>query len=771
MIELKSVSKQYGERQILRNINISFQRGELTFITGTSGAGKTTLLNILAGLDLPTEGTVEYCGKDVSSDLCGYRAEAVGVIFQEDNLIPGLTAVQNVTIAAGVVGKKLSGAEVEEAVRHIGVPDAAQKSETLSGGEKQRIALLRSVFKEAEVLIADEPTGSLDSENSDKVFEMLSSMKEGRHIIVVSHDMEMAKKYADRILVLKDGVITEDISNSNPSNRITQEDDYRRRERNGDSTIEKPSGQAENRFGVRRIISLLGRNSICRRKGRFAMLVISIALAITALSLAIILKHAGNELNNAVNVSYLESDLLKLNYGFYPNAGYGRMPFSDAEILRLQKEEDVSELVCKYYYADERESFFSSDNGSQDAHLKQIRFDDFFRERVMVNDITGTFPERDNEVILAEDIANRILGDNPIGKEVWFHCGNSKDVLCMVVGINHTKNPFDKMYSFVSANLLKSMLESELLEKIYGLQMIFEWEDDVRMGAVNKQGIKAMHMQAVAGDESLLYGKRPEKPEQALISSKLFLLTLDVFGIKGSFSEEEVLSGKVDSDAIQRAFSKMFAIDYNGVFPVTFSGVFESEELEVRYTKERIDEMQIANPVGIDVYVKDARKAELIKSAWKQEYPYEVYAEQETLKDRIKNQSSFFEKAILILGGVLVVVSVAMLASYAKLMLGERKKEMAIIKGFGAKNNVVFGILSYDSVAITVAATVFAILLLLIVKVIGVAYISQLAYIGFGKTILLTTAMGIGFSLFVMLVTWLLFRRTVKKMPAELLRQ
>lgn len=92
-------------------------------------------------------------------------------------------------------------------------------------------------------------------------------------------------------------------------------------------------------------------------------------------------------------------------------------------------------------------------------------------------------------------------------------------------------------------------------------------------------------------------------------------------------------------------------------------------------------------------------------------------------------------------------------------------------EGFGAKNNVVFGILSYDSVAITVAATVFAILLLLIVKVIGVAYISQLAYIGFGKTILLTTAMGIGFSLFVMLVTWLLFRRTVKKMPAELLRQ
>ena len=244
-----------------------------------------------------------------------------------------------------------------------------------------------------------------------------------------------------------------------------------------------------------------------------------------------------------------------------------------------------------------------------------------------------------------------------------------------------------------------------------------------------------------------------------------------MFGIKGSFSEEEVLSGKVDSDAIQRAFSKIFAIDYNGVFPVTFSGVFKSEELEVRYTKERIDEMQIANPVGIDVYVKDARKAELIKSAWKQEYPYEVYAEQETLKDRIKNQSSFFEKAILILGGVLVVVSVAMLASYAKLMLGERKKEMAIIKGFGAKNNVVFGILSYDSVAITVAATVFAILLLLIVKVIGVAYISQLAYIGFGKTILLTTAMGIGFSLFVMLVTWLLFRRTVKKMPAELLRQ
>ena len=173
MIELRNITKQFGDRTVLHGIDVSIRRGEMTFITGTSGAGKTTLLNIIGGLDCPTSGSMKYCGRDVSTNLCEFRAETVGVVFQDNNLISGLNAASNVLVAAGIVGRELPVAEAEKSLREIGITNPQQKAETLSGGEKQRVSVLRSMLKKADVLIADEPTGSLDSTNATLVFDML----------------------------------------------------------------------------------------------------------------------------------------------------------------------------------------------------------------------------------------------------------------------------------------------------------------------------------------------------------------------------------------------------------------------------------------------------------------------------------------------------------------------------------------------------------------------------------------------------------------------
>ncbi len=772
MIELRNITKQFGDRTVLHGIDVSIRRGEMTFITGTSGAGKTTLLNIIGGLDCPTSGSMKYCGRDVSTNLCEFRAETVGVVFQDNNLISGLNAASNVLVAAGIVGREPPVAEAEKSLREIGITNPQQKAETLSGGEKQRVSVLRSMLKKADVLIADEPTGSLDSTNATLVFDMLESLKQGRHIIVVSHDKEMAEHYADRILVLRDGEIAEDILKKET---LTDEDDC------DDKTS---SGEFESTASVRvehaagRVVGstarLLGKNSVSQRKGRFLLLALSLALSITALSAVIILRRAGQALYDEVNVNYMEGDWLKVAYGFYPNTGYGSKPFTQEEIEQLKRDGDVAEIVERYYVAEDTDFFFWTENGnSTKVDVRQILTDDFFRDRVMTNDITGGFPEKDDEVILAEDAATALFGErNAIGETVWVHCEASSDLHLTVVGINHTKNPHDTIYTFVCSGLFKTMLEDELKSNRNRMNFALEWETEVKMGGDSRRGLKFNQMGSVSGDEELLYGKQPVTPDEVLISSALFSVASDEFGISGEILENDLIERRLSAESVQKAFEHLFALDYNGVFPIKCVGVYKADTMEIRITEERMKDLLHADPIMLDVYIKNARDMGKIKSQWSKAYPeYVITAEQETMKTKIESQNTLFETAILILGVILALVSVAMLASYAKLMLGERRNEIAVIKSFGAKDSVLFRVLSYDFVAVSFCASVLAIVLTLIAKGIGGTHISQLKLIGLDQTVLVAAGIGLAFLAVNLLATWLLMRKTVRKMPSELLRK
>ena len=772
MIELRNIKKQFGDRTILRGVDVSLRRGEMTFIIGTSGAGKTTLLNIIGGLDCPTSGTVEYCGRDVSTDLCRYRAEAVGVVFQENNLISGLSAANNVLIAAGIVGRELSVAEAEKNLREIGITDPQQKAETLSGGEKQRVSLLRSMLKKADVLIADEPTGSLDSANAAVVFDMLESLKQGRHIIVVSHDKEKAERYADRILVLRDGEIVEDIRKNDAP--VEKKESYDKSLPGNSETTVEVSAEHVPVCGVGSTTWLLGKNSVLQRRGRFLLLALSLALSITALSAVIVLRRAGQALYSEVNVNYMEGDWLKVAYGFYPNTGYGKNPFAREEIEQLRRDGDVAEIVERYYLAENADFFFWTESGtSAEVDARQILAEDFFRDRLMTNDITGGFPEKDDEVILAENAAASLFGErNAIGETVWMHCEASSDVPLTVVGINHTKNPHDTIYTFVCSGLFKTMLENELKAKRSQMNFALEWETEAKMGGDARRGLKFNRMESVSGEEELLYGRQPAAPDEALISSALFSIALDEFGISGEISEEDIAKGRLSAECVQKAFEHVFALDYNGVFPVKCVGVYNADTMEMRVTEERMKDLLHADPIMLDVYVKNARDMKKIKDRWSKAYPeYVISAEQETMKTKIESQNTLFETAILILGAILALVSVAMLVSYARLMLGERRNEIAVIKSFGAKDSVLFRVLSYDFVVVSFCASVLAIVLTLIAKGIGGAYISQLKLIGIGQTVLVAAGIGLMFFAVNLLVTWLLMRKTVQKMPSELLRK
>ncbi|WP_202320598.1 ABC transporter ATP-binding protein [Archaeoglobus neptunius] len=223
MLELRDVWKTYRmgkvEVNALRGIDLEIEMGEFVVVLGPSGCGKTTMLNIIGGIDRPTKGSIIFDGVDISQlddrDLTLHRRKNIGFIFQFFNLIPTLTAMENVEIAASLVEKPRDTMEVLEIV---GLRERANHFPSeLSGGEQQRVAIARALVKNPPLILADEPTGSLDFETGKTVLQVMRDInkKEGVTFILVTHNSAISA-IADRIVHLKDGRIDRIVENPSP---------------------------------------------------------------------------------------------------------------------------------------------------------------------------------------------------------------------------------------------------------------------------------------------------------------------------------------------------------------------------------------------------------------------------------------------------------------------------------------------------------------------------------------------------------------------------
>ena len=215
MIEVKELYKSFGDLAVLKGVNLKVERGEIVAIIGKSGAGKTTLLQIIGTLDRPTQGQVFIEGTDVFAlkdrELAAFRNKHIGFIFQFHQLLPEFTALENVCIPAMIAREKEGEYKprAEKLLRELGLGDRmSHKPNELSGGEKQRVAAARALMMAPDIILADEPTGSLDSRNKKELSELLLHLREkyGQTILLVTHDKELAG-IADRSIEIVDGVI------------------------------------------------------------------------------------------------------------------------------------------------------------------------------------------------------------------------------------------------------------------------------------------------------------------------------------------------------------------------------------------------------------------------------------------------------------------------------------------------------------------------------------------------------------------------------------
>lgn len=223
VIKLEHVKKMYtlGEKGFwaLKGIDLEIAKGEFTAVVGKSGSGKSTLLNLLGGIDSPTEGRIIVNGNVINglkeNQLSRFRGENIGFVFQFFQLMPTLTALENVLMPMDFLKKIPASKRRERAsllLKKVGMEGHANKfPSSLSGGEQQRIAIARALANNPDIIFADEPTGNLDSNTSEEIFQLLKSLTdEGKNVIMVTHNNELAKR-CKRTITISDGEITEDL--------------------------------------------------------------------------------------------------------------------------------------------------------------------------------------------------------------------------------------------------------------------------------------------------------------------------------------------------------------------------------------------------------------------------------------------------------------------------------------------------------------------------------------------------------------------------------
>lgn len=215
MIDIQGIKKSFGSLEVLKGIDLHIDKGEIVSIVGPSGAGKTTLLQIIGTLDKPDAGTVWVNGIDVSNlskkKLSDFRNQHIGFVFQFHQLLPEFTAIENIMIPAYIAGvpQREARPHAQELLEFMGLTNrASHKPNELSGGEKQRIAVARALINHPAVILADEPSGSLDSKNKEELHQLFFDLRDkfGQTFVIVTHDEQLAS-ITDRTIHMRDGIL------------------------------------------------------------------------------------------------------------------------------------------------------------------------------------------------------------------------------------------------------------------------------------------------------------------------------------------------------------------------------------------------------------------------------------------------------------------------------------------------------------------------------------------------------------------------------------
>ena len=422
MLEIKNLTKIYKSKggvevKALDDISLKFPENGMIFLLGKSGSGKSTLLNVCGGLDNPTTG--EIIVKDRSSidfkqkDFDSYRNTFVGFIFQEYNILEEFTVEENIALALELQGKERNKESINAILEKVdlkGYND--RKPNTLSGGQKQRLAIARALVKSPEIIMADEPTGALDSKTGEQVFDTLKELSKDTLIMVVSHDRDFAERYADRIIELKDGKVISDLTKEKDSFKETSINDIEIKK-----YTKKDSEFISSKFPLRHAVRM-GLSSLKLKKFRLFMTTCLCTVAFIMFGLLSTLIFYDKEANfkdtiKNSNLSYMqlikEYEVKNINYTngeeSYNNTFFEKGNFTDKEVTEYINKYGESTFRAVLSY-----DSYNVHNNSHPYYVSTIYAYGYLEENNSYREnMIGDYPKKTDEIAITTYIADVII--------------------------------------------------------------------------------------------------------------------------------------------------------------------------------------------------------------------------------------------------------------------------------------------------------------------------------------------------------------------------
>lgn len=488
MLELKNIKKDYpggGETvQALKGISLQFRKSEFVSILGPSGCGKTTMLNIIGGLDQYTEGDLVINGKSTKDfkdrDWDAYRNHSVGFVFQSYNLIPHQTVLQNVELALTLsgVGKSERRSRAKKALEQVGLGSQLKKKPSeMSGGQVQRVAIARAIVNNPDIVLADEPTGALDTETSLQVMEILKEISKDRLVIMVTHNPNLAERYSTRIVRMLDGLITDDSAPlSEEEIKKEQEEDKVKTER--EKKVKKPSMSLSTSFG-------LSLKNLITKKGRTALTSFAGSIGIIGIALIFAVSQGTTAYINALQEDTLSSypitlEAHSMNLGALMEAFIGtahsqeehdndavyQKPMVYDLVNALSSAETIdNDLAAFKAYIEERRADTSDENGLNEA-ISGIQYTYDTEFLVYTENVDGTIIRSDSQELLQELLIEYFGLDMSSMMELGEDYG-LMDSMGSLFSMGSSMVLWQEMLSGDNGKLVSPLLESQY-DVIYG---------------------------------------------------------------------------------------------------------------------------------------------------------------------------------------------------------------------------------------------------------------------------------------------------------------
>ncbi len=688
-LEIKDLNKKVNEINILSDVNLSFDKTGLVFIVGKSGAGKSTLMNIIGQLDREYTGQIFLDGKECEKDqdvLCEIRRDKIGFVFQDFNLLGDLTVDENIWLATQLAN--CSAVSVDGILSTFNISDSKQKKcNILSGGERQRVAIARAICKDSKIILADEPTGNLDYANAKQVFDVLRQISTERLVIVISHDMEAATQYADRIISIADGKVISD-ENLIREKVVKKMDDF------VSFSIDVKS---KNIFWTI-VREHLKQN---RKRNRMIVCICSILLFFTTLIVSLI--NAMLNVNSSIN-AVTENDKVEV----YCTREYRLASISDAFL------EEVSDAGCNQimgYHQLDLGVWLKND--VMDIKYQVYENNRFFKERLGFYDIE--LPDDRYDIIVNESFAQNVFGTTEcVGESFWLSALGQKGLECKVYAVTEmleedeaeiciTKETLDELYKTLLSGPVSFISYSE-----------------------SKMNYAHMHVIEYTEQDKLCYGRKPEKANEIVINAGGVNSIMSVLELPyASVSVEDILNGKISDEVINEILGGRIDIsvgaDSSYFENLEIVGITENVDSYVYVSMKKAGIENILKPSVdyVEIYLSNRGKNLEKVTNIVEKYGYKLSDKGGAKADLMASRLSVPVFIIAILSVVIFISTFLFVKLTTKINILNQKQEIGIIQALGGSDKQIKNIYLLENLIVLLYSLIPVLLIAVILQIAG----------------------------------------------------